>query len=139
MVGNAPAVRIFNGRYTLESASGQHRTFEIHTQKADAEFAPEKRILSILVGPENTADYKGFAFVDEAGIHVWNSRAKQSEMYEIYAEQLWSLALDGAFSPHAECGYRLFMEGRCVVCNRPLTTPESIRNGIGPVCAEGGL
>lgn len=139
MVSDTPAVRIFNGRYTIESASGQHRTFEIRTQKPDADFAPGKRILSILTGPDNTANYKGFAFVDEAGIHVWASRAKQSDLYEIYAEQLWSLALDGAFSPFVEVGYRLLMEGRCVVCNRPLTTPESIRSGIGPICAEGGF
>jgi hypothetical protein len=136
MVSDTPAVRIHNGRYTIESASGQHRTFEIRTQKPDAEFAPGKRILSILTGPENTVDYARFAFVDEMGIHVWASRAKQNDMYQVYAEQLWSLALDGAFSPFSEVGYRLLMEGRCVVCNRPLTTPESIRSGIGPICAE---
>ena len=32
-------------------------------------------------------------------------------------------------------GYRLLLEGRCVKCNKKLTKPESIRTGIGPVCA----
>lgn len=34
---------------------------------------------------------------------------------------------------HAE-GYRMLLEGRCSVCNRPLTDPDSIRLGIGPTC-----
>jgi hypothetical protein len=29
----------------------------------------------------------------------------------------------------------LFHEGHCMKCGRSLTTPESIENGIGPVCA----
>jgi hypothetical protein len=139
MVSTVQAMRIFNGRFTIESASGQHRTFQIRTQKPDAEFAPGKRVLSLLVGPENTANYKGFAFVDEEGIHVWASKAKQSDVYETYAEQLWSLALDGAFSLWADVGYRIMMAGRCFRCGRPLTVPQSIRDGIGPVCAEGGF
>ena len=33
-------------------------------------------------------------------------------------------------------GYELQLEGRCVVCNRKLTHPESIRLGIGPECGN---
>jgi hypothetical protein len=52
---------------------------------------------------------------------------------------LCTLWLDGAFSKWADRGYRIHLEGRCLRCNRPLTTPESIRRGIGPICAEGGF
>ena len=31
------------------------------------------------------------------------------------------------------------MEGTCAVCNRPLTEPESIKTGIGPICREKGV
>lgn len=31
-------------------------------------------------------------------------------------------------------GYALLLEGRCLVCNRKLTDPTSIRLGIGPKC-----
>lgn len=133
---NAPAVKIFNGTYTLESLiSGEHRTFRIRTESW-METGKRLRVLSLLTGPQNTEDYTGFAFVSENGVHVWKS--KLDGQYEVYAEQLWSLALDAAFSPWAE-KYRFLMEGRCAVCNRPLTTPESIRMGIGPICAEEGL
>lgn len=129
--------KLFNGKFTIEStATGEHRTFWIKTQDEDAAFAPGKRVLSLLSGPENDdpSSYKGFAFVDEDGIHVW-SRLRGEGLWETYAEQLWSLGLDGALSPWAEKGYRLLATGHCLVCNRVLSTPESIRNGIGPVCA----
>jgi len=33
----------------------------------------------------------------------------------------------------------IWHEGRCGRCSRPLTTPESIRRGLGPVCNEKAL
>ena len=30
----------------------------------------------------------------------------------------------------------VYHEGKCGMCNRPLTTPESIERGIGPICAS---
>lgn len=35
-------------------------------------------------------------------------------------------------------GYELQLEGRCAICNRRLTNPESIRFGIGPECRSKG-
>lgn len=48
---------------------------------------------------------------------------------------LWTLALDGAFSRWADKGFTIMGEGRCIRCNRLLTEPNSIKTGIGPVCA----
>lgn len=136
------ASKIFNGKYTIRNREdGKHRTLEISTQAADAKFAPGERVVALLTGPDNTADYTGFGFVNENGIHVWKSKrgqvGKKSE-WEWYAEILWSLALDGGFSPYAD-RYEFLSEGRCIKCNRSLTTPESILSGIGPVCAEKGV
>jgi hypothetical protein len=142
----APAVKLFNGRYTIESKqTGEHRTFWVKTQAADAEFAPGKRVVSLLTGSQNDDPdcYTGFAFVDDRGIHVWASKAKPGapagsggHRWLQFADLLWALALDGALSPWADKGFTILMEGACCRCNRPLTTPESIRNGIGPICAE---
>ena len=129
------ACKVFNGTYTIHSGkTGEHRTFRISTQNEKAEFAPGKRIVALLTGPDNESDYTGFAFIDDQGIHVW-SKKRDEGLWDQYAEMLWSLALDASFSPWAERGYRLMMEGRCVRCNRKLTEPESILTGIGPVCA----
>jgi hypothetical protein len=134
-------LKIFNGRYTMKNRrSGEHRTFEIKTQDKDAKFAAGKRVVALLTGPDNTADYTGFGFVEDDGIVVWKSKRGVGEksVFDKYAAVLWSLALDGALSPYAE-HYEFLMEGTCAVCNRPLTEPESIKTGIGPICREKGV
>jgi hypothetical protein len=131
------AAKVFNGIYTVKSSkTGDHRTFKINTQGEKAEFAPGKRVVSLFTGTDNTADehYTGFAFIDDSGIAVWAK--KQGEgLWEKYAEMLWTLALDGAFSPWAEKGYTIVESGTCIRCNRILTNPESLTTGIGPICA----
>jgi len=72
-----PAAKLFNGRYTVESTeTGEHRTFWVRTQPADAEFAPGKRVVSLLTGSQNDdpSCYTNFGFVDDAGIHVFPSK-----------------------------------------------------------------
>lgn len=124
--------KIFNGTYTIENrVTGEHRTFKIRTQKEDASFAPGKRILSLLTGNDNEHSYTGFAFVNEDGIAVW--RSKQGGDFDVFARMVWSLALDGGFSSYAD-RYTLLVSGSCIRCNRKLTTPASIKSGIGPVC-----
>ncbi len=132
-------IKLFNGRYTMKNrATGEHRTFMLKTQPEDAAFAAGKRILSLLTGPDNESDYTGFAFVDEDGIHVWKSKRSldgSKSAWQYYAELLWSFGVDAGFSSFAG-EYEFMMEGRCARCNRALTEPESIANGIGPICAE---
>lgn len=131
---------IFNGRYTIVNrATGEHRTFRIETQPADAKFAPGKRVLGLLTGQDNETDYEGFAFVDEDRIRVWAKRRAGVESarrspHEIYAEMLWSLAVENVYSSWAARGYALLEESRCARCNRTLTVPASISSGYGPVC-----
>lgn len=132
------AAKVFNGIYTVKSSkTGDHRTFKIHTQAKDAKFAPGKRIVSLLTGPENTADdsYTGFAFIDDGGVQVWRSKAEGNPIWKTYADMLWSLALDGGLSPWADKGFTIMASGTCLRCNRTLSTPESISSGLGPICA----
>lgn len=135
------AAKIFNGVKTIQSPNGEHRTLDISTQKEDANFAPGKRIISLLVGPNNNADYKGFGFVTDDGIRVWQklrSTDGKPSTYEWLGHMLWSLATEGDASRFYRMGYRLLEENTCIKCNRRLSTPESILRGIGPVCAVGG-
>lgn len=70
MTMEKPACKVPNGRCTIESTrTGEHRTFRIWTQAADAEFAPGKRVVALLTGSQNDDpdDYTGFAFIDEQG------------------------------------------------------------------------
>lgn len=124
---------IHNGAYTISSPKGGHRTFEIRTiRKGNLK---DKRILSLLTGPDNTSDYTAFAFVTNEGINIWRKYAGDNN-FRAFASLIWSLATEGDRSPFYARGYRLMLEGRCCVCNRRLTHPDSIATGIGPECGS---
>lgn len=119
-----------NGCVTISNpATGNHRTFRIRTQSKDSTFRPGERIVALLDGPDNTTNYLQFGFVNADGtISLWN-RYRNSEVFQQYtkllmAPEVWS----------KNHGLRYQVEGRCRVCNRLLTDPESISSGIGPVC-----
>jgi len=128
---------LFNGTYTIENLeTGEHRTFSVKTQKDDSSFAPGKRIVALLSGPNNEHDYKPFAFVDDDGIRVFKSkRAAKWTKWQWFAFMLWDLATNEGKELASKGRYELLIEKKCRICNRKLTTPESIKSGIGPICA----
>ena len=128
-------IAIPNGIYTINSPSGEHRTFKIHTvRKGNLE---GKRIVSLLIGRDNENDYKGFAFIDDMGIRVWRKYQNDgNSIYEKYARCLWDLIMDDENSHFRSLGMTLLVSKHCIRCNRTLTTPESIENGIGPECIK---
>lgn len=131
-----------NGKFTVQSrVTGEHRTFQVKTQPSDARFAPGERIVSLLSGPDNMDSYTGFGFMQAGGIAVWTKKRGNGGVksaFDLHAEILFGLVVDGAFSEYAQ-EYQLLAETTCRVCNRVLTEPESIRSGIGPICAERGF
>jgi hypothetical protein len=133
------AAVLFNGTYTIENrATGEHRTLRVATRPKDAKVFAGKRVIALLTGPDS---YTGFGFVSDTGIQVWKKQRRQSAeqpptMFESLAFMLWDLAVKNGERYGAR--YALLMQGTCLICNRELTTPESIRRGIGPVCAEQG-
>jgi hypothetical protein len=131
-------LKTHNGIITVQSTTGQHRTFRIRTKSGKAKFAPGKRIVELLTGPDNTSDYRGFAFVNEdrqgnAYIALWTN-AKENDG-KFYAGVKDILENPGKWK---DKGFEFMVEGRCRKCNHVLTVPESIRSGIGPKCARGG-
>ncbi len=142
LLSDMPDAEIFNGTFTIENTeTTEHRTFQIKTQKPDAKFAPGSRIVSLLDGPDNWSNYRGFAFVrdDGKGIAVWRSKRhenpEKSSAFEVYADMLshfFGLSSDRDWT---EMGYEMTKSLKCSVCNRKLTHPESLRTGIGPICA----
>lgn len=122
-------VKTHNGKVTINNpVTGGHRTFQIRTQPKDSRFAPGKRVVALLAGPDNTSDYTPFGFVETDGIHVW--RKKRGGVFDTYAKML-----DKPQTFEAK-GAVYLSSTRCRVCNRELTTPESIQSGIGPICAD---
>lgn len=124
-----------NGIITMHNpATGNHRTIRVKTQPEDARFAPGERILELLSGPDNTRDYQGFAFVNVLGdgsvrIALWRSKNTQ-----VWRQLAAMVQFPGHYIDKFNIEY--LFEGRCRVCNRLLSTPESVASGIGPVCSN---
>ena len=135
---------IFNGTYTITNvATGVYRTLQVKTQKPDAKFAAGNRIAALLTGSDNETSYTGFGFVGENSVSIW--RKRQTPAYKYFAHILPKAAqslvgtegieVEGTFTA-AGRDYRVQLSKRCLMCNRKLTTPESIERGIGPDCAK---
>lgn len=130
--------RVKNGTYTLVSGrTGEHRTLKLTTAQRGG--LKGRRIAKLLVGPNNEADYIGFAFVEDTNVlKVWG--AFRGTITEKIGAALMAILTRGRVQPDGSVvaeglnGHVLF-QSACRVCNRPLTCPESIRTGIGPVCA----
>lgn len=127
-------LRTHNGIVTASNpGTGQHRTFQVRTQADDAKFAPGKRVVALLTGPNNERDYRSFGFVsDEGRVIVFRKLRGQTRqtIYDRYAE-----LLESPETFVEKFDFQFNFEGRCRRCNRKLTTPESVESGIGPVCA----
>lgn len=130
-------IRTHNGTITIENrASGDYRTFRIKTQPKDSDFFPGCRIVSLLTGADNENDYQSFGILQPTGtITLWKKH-RTSSTYFFFCDMLLNPQnYETAKTPKAPLGYAYHYEGRCRVCNRKLTTPESITSGIGPICA----
>lgn len=122
-----PFLGTHNATITLASPkTGDHRTFKIATAKNGP--LAGKRIISILIGPNNESDYLGLGFVQRDGfISLWQKyRGTQYEKLVDLLEraEYW-----------AGRGVQYLTVGHCRRCNRLLTHPESIISGIGPDCS----
>lgn len=125
-----------NGEFTIESPKGGHRTFKIKTAKHGA--LKGKRIISMLVGQDNTTDYKSFGEIsnDNQNVIVWYRFRNNGGNWEKYANLLKDMILNKESSHWHTQGYKLHESTVCRICNRKLTTPESIKSGIGPECSK---
>lgn len=135
-------VATHNGTITIKShRTGEHRTVRIRTEEwavKDAQGSPVLddqgnpktrcvRVAQLLCGPDNTSDYRSFAFVDGDVVTLWRKH-QDSKFYR------WL----SAFLSHPATFLNqvdVCFDGACRRCNRALTTPESVASGIGPICA----
>lgn len=147
---------IHNGVYTVHH-SGEHMTFQVYTPQRGA--LQGKRIIKRMQGYNN---FNGFAFLSAEGtVKVWRRFAEDDRMGATYVE--WAKVLINfldvlgrdrthvftSFAAGEETWTFATMEGAenwtvsraavCRRCNRRLTTPTSIRAGIGPECQSRGF
>lgn len=126
----APIVFVPDGLYTVGLPNGTHRTLKIDTPQHSDNYTAGTRIVSFLSGSDNTADYTGFAFLTRDGFKVWRKFRQDTAI----CEALSILVTSGEHMAHGKA-YAM-ASGNCFICNRTLTDPISVYNGIGPTCAD---
>lgn len=123
------AIATHNGIITVANpATGEHRTFKVHTQPEDSKFAPGKRVVSLLTGPNNTEDFTPFGFVlSDGSVQIWMKN--RTKMFAAFA-----FILEKPEQAEAKWGMTYMWAAKCRRCNRALTTPSSVTSGLGEVC-----
>lgn len=124
--------------FTLVSKkTGARKTFEVVQADPKPGFDKPGFIVRLLIGPENSTDYRylGFMYERRDGICFKpNHDGWASEALQAFG---WFLrALNAGDAPNFFALCEFWHAGMCGRCGHLLTDPESIARGLGPICAE---
>jgi hypothetical protein len=123
-----------NATLTFESQkTGKYYTFNIRASKADFK---DKRVyfVSLLHGPENTSDFAYLGIINKDTMY-FDLTGKSRYTEDSIAVKAFRYTFD-KLRNQQPMSVNIYHEGKCAKCGRKLTTPESIRNGIGPECMK---
>ena len=91
--------------------------------------------VSVLTGPDNWSNYRYLGVMFEDGTFRYGKKSKISRDATSAKAITWFLnSLTKEDVQTQVDRIEFWHEGRCCVCGRKLTVPESIESGIGPVC-----
>jgi len=126
-----------NGVYTISGPRG-HETFRVKTQKQTSKFFGGKRLLEVR---DSSAmfGWNAFGQVSDNGETVEVLRFRKTPTTDAFVGlfNLFARATDDEIEL-AGRRYTMQVVKHCRVCNRKLTHPESIVDGIGPECKGRG-
>ncbi len=129
--------------FTVANNKGDHYTFRVNhkdecTKEVNGRLVtyPEAWFINLLTGPDNTSSYTYLGKLDpETGDVTVTHGSRFGESSVPVRVIRWALRFVWAGREFPE-GYKLYHEGACGRCGRPLTVPESIESGIGPECSK---
>ena len=129
------------GRATLtvvSKATGARFTYKIEKGKPKKDQRAAPWFVSVLTGPSNTEDYTllGMIFEEMTEALRFPRHQRISENAPSARAFRWAWSQLQNPSDQIHPSLEVWHEGRCGRCRRPLTTPESLITGIGPICAE---
>lgn len=116
-----------NAIFTLESSrSGKRYTYRIR------QCQDNKRLffVSLLRGPDNISDYTYLGIIVN---NTFKLTKKSKYTFETPAIKVFNFFFQKRHKLD-KVGLNIYHEGRCGKCGRKLTTPQSIKAGLGPVC-----
>jgi hypothetical protein len=135
LVDPAATVRFLlagNAHVTFQSRrTGTRFTYRVVLAEArqGGDRAPP-HFVSVLTGPDDYT-YLGCIFDGQRFVHGKKSHIASNAPSAVAFGWVWEKLSRGEMHPELA----VWHEGRCGACGRRLTTPESIANGLGPVCA----
>jgi len=115
--------------FTFANPDGVRYTYKVsYSKKIDRYFA------YLLTGPNNRTDYTYMGMVvGKTPSFVLTRKSKLTEESFSIKVFHYALAIINGYKK-LEDGYFLEHDGTCGRCSRKLTTPESIKSGLGPIC-----
>lgn len=122
--------------FTVYNDKGDHYTYKI-TRKEDIR-VPSKWIhfVYLLTGTDNNKAYTYMGIYKPRDIDVWpttkSNYTRESKPLKVL---IWALHRVN-FKQKCPEGYGIIHKGKCARCGRKLTTPDSIKAGVGPECAK---
>lgn len=114
--------------FTVVSPTGARFTFRVQAPRKQG--ARRTLFVHVRTGGERGWSYLGM-IGDRGFMHTTKSPASSDPAFMAFG-WLWSMATSGRAWPPSLV---ILHEGECGKCGRPLTDPESIRTGLGPVCS----
>jgi hypothetical protein len=112
----------------VSKRSGTRFTYDI--LRKDLEDGRFLHFVRVLQGPDNTQDY---TFI---GTIFGGQQYRHSQKSPIGPDAPSAKAFAWSWDHLDSQDFEVWHSGKCSRCSRELTDPESIRRGLGPVCAE---
>ncbi len=131
----ADAMRfVYAGRalFTLVSRRTQRRfTYKVNSAKSNRE--ANTRFVRVLNGPDNETSYLYLGYLNATKPGTMLPGKKGHPEAESYRALAWTIKQLAAGKMPEDLEF--YHAGKCGCCGRTLTVPESIKTGLGPVCA----
>jgi hypothetical protein len=109
----------------INTKTGNRFTFKIRKSKDNNVF-----FVSLLTGSDNNTNYSYIGFISD-------NTFKSSKKSRVSEDAISFKAFSWVFTniSNLPSFVEIWHEGKCGRCGRKLTTPESIKRGLGPECA----
>jgi len=133
---------MFAGKSTVTflSKNGNRFTYKVSKLKEKYKTDPngdDVFFVSVMTGTDNehSYSYMGTVFATKTGVKTFKLTRKSRVTKETLSYIAFTYVMNHLYNGTLK-GVEIFHEGRCGRCNRKLTVPESILNGIGPECIK---
>ena len=119
-----------NATFTVSNPEGKHYTFKVIKSKSKNTNGKYMFFIKVLTGPDI---YTYVGVVEQYGGVRLTKKSKYKNDTLLFKVADWAIRTV-MFTQELKEGYHIDHAGKCGKCGRKLTTPESIKSGIGPIC-----